>query len=80
MLDYKPRNWYRGSFLVSTDRSLIDVDAVNKAMGSDLMWWAQGLPREEAKRAIGNSMCFGLYELPESSSAVAGESYDAVRG
>jgi ribosomal protein S18 acetylase RimI-like enzyme len=72
MLEYKIRNWYRDNFLVSTDRSLIQIDAVNEAMGSDLMWWAQGLPRDEARRAINNAMCFGLYELPESSSAIAG--------
>lgn len=73
MLDVKARSWYRDNFLLSTEPSLIQVDEVNKVLSSDLMWWARGLPHEEAKKALSNSLCFGLYELPQSSSEIAGE-------
>ncbi|KAI0594749.1 hypothetical protein F4775DRAFT_421814 [Biscogniauxia sp. FL1348] len=73
VLDIKARNWYRDEYLVSTEPQLIQVDAVNEALGSDLMWWAQSLPREAIKKALSNSLCFGLYLLPQSTSQIAGQ-------
>ncbi|KAI5866002.1 hypothetical protein GGS23DRAFT_364026 [Durotheca rogersii] len=73
VLETTPRNWYRGEYLVSTEPQLIQVEAVNAAMDSDLMWWAQGLPGAEIKKALHNSLCLGLYVLPEATSQIAGQ-------
>ncbi|KAI1486509.1 hypothetical protein F5X96DRAFT_681952 [Biscogniauxia mediterranea] len=73
VLDIEPRNWYRDEYLISTEPQLIQVDAVNEALGSDLMWWARSLPRETIKKALNNSLCFGLYLLPQSTSQIAGQ-------
>ncbi|KAL7622143.1 hypothetical protein AAE478_007645 [Parahypoxylon ruwenzoriense] len=73
VLETTPRNWYRDEYLVSSDPLLIDLDAVNAALDSDLMWWARELPRDVMKKALHNSLCLGLYVLPKSTSQVAGQ-------
>ncbi|PMD35618.1 acetyltransferase [Hyaloscypha variabilis F] len=66
--------WYKDNFLISTKSSLIQPAAVNAAMDSDLMYWTRAMDEGELKRMLDNSLCFGVYELPESSSAIAGKS------
>jgi GNAT superfamily N-acetyltransferase len=48
-------------FLISTDKSLIDFEAVYKYLDED-SYWAGGIPAETLHRAIENSMCFGIYQ------------------
>lgn len=50
----------RGEFLVSTDRTLIDVDLVHDFLTNS--YWANGIPREVFVRSIENALCFGMYE------------------
>ncbi|KAI1141329.1 hypothetical protein F5Y05DRAFT_257836 [Hypoxylon sp. FL0543] len=80
VLETTPRNWYRDEYLISSEPLLIQVDAVNEALNSDLMWWAQGLPRDLMKKALHNSLCLGLYLLPQSTSQIAGQSSPAQVG
>ncbi|CAJ2504921.1 Uu.00g123150.m01.CDS01 [Anthostomella pinea] len=72
VLTIEPKNWYRDEYLVSTEPKLLQIDAVNEAMSSEMMWWAQGLPRATMKKALHNSLCLGLYKLPGSTSQIAG--------
>ncbi|KAH8649039.1 hypothetical protein BX600DRAFT_517433 [Xylariales sp. PMI_506] len=74
MLDIETKNWYRDEYLVSTEPSLVQIDSVNAALGSDLAWWAHSLPRDTMKMALHNSLCLGLYVLPQSTSTIAGQS------
>ncbi|GAW17640.1 hypothetical protein ANO14919_071000 [Xylariales sp. No.14919] len=69
----EPKNWYRGEFLLSTEQRLLQVDAIHEAMGSDVFWWAQAIPRDALLETLQNSLCFGLYELPQSTSQIAGQ-------
>jgi hypothetical protein len=78
MLDVDTKNWYRENYLVSTAPSLVQLDEVNKAFNSDVMWWAQSLSREKLKKALGNSLCLGLYELPQSTVDIAGGLFNPV--
>jgi hypothetical protein len=71
--DITPRNWHRDNYLVSSDPALIQVDAVNAALDSSMMWWARSLPRDQMQKALQNSFCLGLYALPDS----AAQSYQA---
>jgi len=67
-----PREWRKDGFLISTDRALIDLDAVNAAFAADFTPWAVPLPIETLKASINSSLCFGLYRLNatgESDSA-----------
>jgi GNAT superfamily N-acetyltransferase len=54
-----PREWRRGEFVVSTDRSRLDVDQVHAYLASS--YWAAGMPRAVLERAIENSLTFGIY-------------------
>ncbi|KAJ2977038.1 hypothetical protein NUW58_g7930 [Xylaria curta] len=73
VLEAEPRNWYRDQFLISTEHRLLQVDAVHDAMNSELMWWAQAPPTDILQKALHNSLCLGLYELPQSTSQIAGQ-------
>lgn len=50
----------RDEFLISTDRSRLDIDAIQRFMAED-SYWAQERTLEQTRRAIENSICFGVY-------------------
>jgi len=49
-----------GRFLISTDRSKLDVDVIHGFLSRS--YWALGIPRETVERSIENSLCFGVYD------------------
>ncbi|KIL86120.1 hypothetical protein FAVG1_10516 [Fusarium avenaceum] len=61
MTTTKPQNWTRGDYVVSTDPDLLQVDAINAALSSDMVWWAGDLPADALRDALQSSICFGLY-------------------
>jgi len=67
-----PTEWYRDQYLISTSPSLIQPAAVNAAFESDMMYWARAMDEALLKTMLEKSLCFGLYELPNSSSTIAG--------
>ena len=48
-------------YLVSTDLSMLDFEMIYKYLDEE-SYWAQGIPVESLRRAIENSMCFGVYK------------------
>ena len=48
-------------FLISTDPNLIDFNMVYKYLDQD-SYWAKHIPIETLRRAIENSLCFGVYK------------------
>ena len=54
-----PREWQRGEFVVSTNRSRLDIDLVHDYLASS--YWAAGMPRAVLERGIENSLIFGIY-------------------
>jgi N-acetylglutamate synthase-like GNAT family acetyltransferase len=56
--------WTRGEFVISTDRARLDVDAVHRFLSTD-SYWSQGIPLEVVRRAIDNSLPFGVYRHNE---------------
>jgi len=50
----------KGSFLISTDKVRLDLGAIHSFLTTS--YWAKGIPMEVVRRAIQNSLCFGLYE------------------
>ena len=48
-------------FQISTDRSLLDFEMIYKYLSGD-SYWAKGIPAERLKKAIENSICFGVYK------------------
>src|SRR5260370_20928719 len=59
--DDPPWSRRRGDFLVSTDRTLLDVAAVHDFLANH-SYWAAGIPLDVLQRAIHGSLCFGLYD------------------
>lgn len=51
----------RTTYTISTDPSLIQLDALNAAFQSDMLYWAQPLPLETLRLCVERSLCFGLY-------------------
>lgn len=48
-------------YTISTDKSLIDFDAVYNYLDKE-SYWSKDIPAERLKRAIENSLCFGIYK------------------
>ena len=48
-------------YSISTDKSLIDFDAVYNYLENE-SYWAKGVTVERLKIAIDNSICFGIYK------------------
>jgi GNAT superfamily N-acetyltransferase len=51
----------RGSLVISTDPARIDLDVVHGYLGGEA-YWSRGIERDRLARAIGNSLCFSLYD------------------
>ncbi len=70
-----PTEWYRDSFLISTAPSLIQPAEINAAFGSESVYWTKPMDETLLKKMLKNSLCFGVYELPSSSSDIAGSNF-----
>ncbi len=50
----------RDDYLISTDRELLDVAAIQRFLTED-SYWARERTIEQTETAIANSICFGVY-------------------
>ena len=50
----------RGDYLVSTDRTKLELSMIHDYL-SHQSYWAQGRPLEIVRRSIENSLCFGVF-------------------
>lgn len=48
-----------GEYLISTDKKKLDVDVIYNFISKS--YWGQDLTIEKVRRAIENSLCFGIY-------------------
>ena len=55
-----PESWERGDYLISTDRSRLDLELIHDFI-SNQSYWGQGRTVEVVQRALDNSLNFGLY-------------------
>jgi GNAT superfamily N-acetyltransferase len=55
-----PYERVRAGHTVSTDRRRIDIELVQRVLGST--YWAAGIPREVVVRSIEHSLVFGVYD------------------
>ena len=81
------RTWTKDAYLITTDPSLIPITTLNAAFASEDVYWAQPLPEQAMREMLQNSLCFGLYELDQSTridamntGAVASESTPSFIG
>jgi len=57
-------SWERGEYLITTDRSRLDVPLIHNYLSKE-SYWAIGRSVEVVKRTIDNSLCFGVYKETE---------------
>lgn len=55
------REWQRDEYTISTDIERLDVSLIHHFL-SDQSYWAQGRKIETVRRALKNSLNFGLYK------------------
>ncbi len=67
----------RGKFLVSTDRTILDLDVIHPFL-SERSYWARAIPRATVERAIAGALPFGLYEREFEGDRRAGERLNQV--
>lgn len=48
-------------FKISTDQTLLDFETIYQYLAK-ASYWAKGIPVDTLKKAISNSLCFGVYE------------------
>ncbi len=53
--------WQHGEFTISTDRNLMQINAIHKFL-SEESYWAKERTREQTIAAIKNSLPFGIYK------------------
>ena len=51
----------RDGFVISTDRSRLDIEAIQDFLAQD-SYWARERTQEQTRTAIENSICFGVYD------------------
>lgn len=62
------RNHADEEFLCTTDPKYIQFDALNAALGSDLIWWGRGVSETDLRTMVDHSLCIGLYTVNSSDS------------
>ncbi|KAF3386937.1 hypothetical protein F1880_000052 [Penicillium rolfsii] len=74
-LPQEPRSWQKPGFLISTDKSLLSVPAINHAFSLDMMYWVKPVPENILQGIVDNSFCFGLYEVPTTNTSADDQSF-----
>ncbi|KAB5566413.1 acyl-CoA N-acyltransferase [Coniochaeta sp. 2T2.1] len=76
------KNWTRAhegqKFLCTTDPKYIQLDTLNAALGSNMMWWARPMPEAELRKMVDHSLCLGLYLVDERTAGDDESSYPMV--
>ena len=57
----EPSTWECGVYLISTDRSLLNIELIHEYL-SNTSYWATGRSLEVVQRSIENSLPFGIYK------------------
>ncbi len=50
----------KGNYVVSTDRSRLDLEVIHSFLRSS--YWAKNIPLSVVRKSIENSLCFGVYD------------------
>jgi|SRR5882672_1601590 len=61
MTEAREREWQQGEYAISTDDNRLDILAIHDFVANQ-SYWAQGRTIETVKRALDNSLNFGLYK------------------
>lgn len=59
-MEQKNLEWRREGFIVSTDRSKLQIERIHRFLSQEA-YWSQLIPISVVRKAISNSLCFGLF-------------------
>ncbi|KAF7595222.1 hypothetical protein BBP40_006967 [Aspergillus hancockii] len=76
-LPTEPQTWTRDVFIISTDKTLLSIPAINTAFDYDFMYWTRSYPEDILKQIVDNSFCFGVYR---TQSKPVGQDGSATSG
>jgi GNAT superfamily N-acetyltransferase len=65
-----PLEYQRDGFVVSTDRTRLDLRSAHEFL-AESSYWAKQIPFETFARSAENSLCFGVYDAQGSQVAFA---------
>jgi GNAT superfamily N-acetyltransferase len=57
-------DWQRGEYTISTERARLDLEVIHRFI-SEESYWGKGRPIEVVRRAVENSLPFGIYKGEE---------------
>ena len=60
-------DWTRGEYVLSDDRQRLNLDFIMGLLATS--YWAADRPREVMEKAMGHSVCFGLYHAENRSAS-----------
>ncbi|OGM41081.1 GNAT family N-acetyltransferase [Aspergillus bombycis] len=72
-LPIEPQTWTKDAFLVSTDKTLLSVSAINAAFDQDFVYWTKRHPEKILTQVIEGSFCFGVYTPKPNHTGQNGE-------
>ncbi|KAE8130939.1 hypothetical protein BDV38DRAFT_38611 [Aspergillus pseudotamarii] len=73
-LPIEPQTWTKDVFMISTDKALLSVSAINTAFDTDALYWTKSYPEDVLKQIIEGSFCFGVYKTRPTIPSQKGES------
>lgn len=53
------KTWTKGEYTISTDKTKLQIDVIHSFLSNS--YWAKDIPIEYVRKAIDNSVCFGVY-------------------
>lgn len=56
----KVESFIKDNYLISTDKSKLDITVIHGFLSTS--YWAEEIPVEIVRKAIENSLCFGVYD------------------
>ena len=51
----------RSPYIITSDRTKLDLGAIHEAFASPSMWWCTTLSRPDLQRCLDSSLCLGVY-------------------
>ncbi|KAJ5152217.1 hypothetical protein N7492_010512 [Penicillium capsulatum] len=75
-LPVEAQYWRRPGFILSTNKDLLSIPAINHAFDQSFMYWVQPVPEDILQTIVDNSFCFGLYETINDANSVEASDSD----
>ncbi|KZF20962.1 hypothetical protein L228DRAFT_249800 [Xylona heveae TC161] len=67
-LPTETRNWVRDGFLISTDKTLLSIPAINAVFDQEYVYWTTAVPDEILQQIVDGSFCLGVYKTTTQST------------